>query len=478
MFTLDGFENVVAGIATGRDKASASLWQVEQRAPIELEAMYRSGWLGRKIIDIPTDDMTRKWRVWDGDAAFIKRVEESEKKFGTPERVTKALRWSRLFGSAAIMIGVKPRLGRPDEPLDVSRVSEGDLLYLHVEIAPYLTIQSWNNDLLSPDFGKPEFYRYQPFRHGGSIGPSEMTSAASVSLPVHASRVIPLSGIGLPPYAALQSNRWGDSVFTSIEQTLNTAGSVTAVIASLLMEAKLDVIKVKDLAAWSATAEGEAKLKKRFALAMFLKSINNQLLLDAEEEYDQKQINFSGLSDVHIRIMQEISGAADIPVTRLLGQTPAGLHATGDNDLRNYYDAISAKQESDLRPVLDRLDVIMFASNGITLPSEASFRFAPLWQETPTQRAENALKKSQATKALYDTGLLDDEVFAKGVISQLIEDGVYPGLEAAVAESATGGVSDPDEADDAPGPEEMKALQADPVAPTKPARKPRVKKSI
>ncbi len=474
MFALDGFENLVAGIAGARDKASASSWSVEQRAPLEYEAMYRSGWLGRKIVDIPTDDMTRKWRAWDADDEFIKRVEATEKKFGTRERVTKALRWSRLFGSAALIIGVKPRLGKPNEPLEVSKVKEGDLLYLHVEIAPYLTIQSWNNDLLSPDFGKPEFYRYQPFRHGGSIGPSEMTSAASVSLPVHASRVIPLAGVGLPPYAALQSNRWGDSIFTSIEQTLNTAGSVTAVIASLVTEAKLDVIKVKDLAAWAATQEGEEKLKKRFALAMFLKSINNQLVLDAEEEFDQKQIAFSGLSDVHIRIMQEISGAADIPVTRLLGQTPAGLHATGDNDLRNYYDAISAKQEADLRPVLDRLDAIMFAADGVTLPSEAKFRFAPLWQETPTQRAENALKKAQATKALYDTGLLDDETLATGVVSQLIEDNVYPGLKAAVKDSATGGVADPED-DPEPEPEEMKAL--DPPAPVKPARKPRQPKN-
>lgn len=462
MMTLDGFENVVANIATGRDKASFSSWEVIQRSPLEYEAMYRSGWLGRKIVDIPCDDMTRKWRTWNSDDDFIKLVDETEKLFRTRDRVTKALRWARLFGSSAIMIGVKPRLGKPDEPLDVAKVTAGDLLYLHVEIAPYLTIQSWNNDLLSPDFGKPEFYRYQPFRHGGTIGGSQM--AAAVSLQVHASRVIPLCGVGLPPYASLQSNKWGDSVFTAIEQTLNTAGSTTAVIASLLMEAKLDVIKVKDLAAWSATKEGEDKLKKRFALAMLLKSINNQLILDADEDFDQKQINFSGLSDVHIRIMQEISGAADIPVTRLLGQTPAGLHATGDSDLRNYYDSISAKQEVDLRPVMERLDAIMFAANGVTLPKDASFAFEPLWQETPTQRAENALKKAQATKALNDTGLLDDEVFAKGVVSQLIEDGVYPGLDAAVKEAGNDGIADPDEADPDPGENELAAIEASKAA--------------
>ncbi len=459
MLTIDGFENVVANIATERDKAAFGSWSVIQRSPMEYEAMYRSGWLGRKIIDIPTDDMTRKWRSWDADAEFVAAVDVAEKKFNIRERIQTAKRWSRLFGSSAVIIGARPRLGRPDEPLDVASFSTDDLLYLHVEIAPYLTIRSWVTDLLSPDFGKPEFYQYQPFRHG-AISIEGKPSEASVSVLVHASRVIPFAGMTLPPYAALQASRWGDSIFTAIEQTLNTAGSVTAVIASLLTEAKLDVIKVKDLAAWSATAEGEAKLKKRFSLAMMLKSVSNQLVLDADEDFDQKQIAFSGLSDVHIRMMQEISGAADIPVTRLLGQTPAGLHATGDSDLRNYYDHISAKQESEIRPQLERLDAILFANNGITLPKDASFRFRSLWQETPQQRADTALKNAQATKYLTDTGLLDDEAMAKGVISQLVEDGVYPGLDAALKESATDGIAPLDQMEIAPepGPAERAAI--------------------
>ena len=48
--------------------------------------------------------------------------------------------------------------------------------------------------------------------------------------------------------------------------------------------------------------------------------------------------------------LQVAAGAADIPVTRLLGQSPAGLSATGDSDTRNYYDMIAARQELDLRP--------------------------------------------------------------------------------------------------------------------------------
>jgi hypothetical protein len=46
--------------------------------------------------------------------------------------------------------------------------------------------------------------------------------------------------------------------------------------------------------------------------------------------------------------------------------------------------------------------------------------------------AENALKKAQATKALHGTGLIAEAALAKGVVSQLIEDGVYPSLDTAM----------------------------------------------
>lgn len=427
----DGLENLVAGIGTDKDKAAAFGWAVVEHSPMALEAMYRSGWLGRKIIDIPTDDMTRKWRAWSADDGFIKQVEAAEKKYAVREKVTKAKRWARLFGSSAIMIGVNKRLGKPNEPLDVAKVSTDDLLYLHVEIAPYLTIRQWNTDLLSPDFGKPEIYLYQPFRHGGG------TATASVSIEVHASRVIPFCGMELPPYASLAVNRWGDSVFTAIEQTINTASGLTAVIASLILEAKVDIIKT-DLSGL-ATQDGEDRIKKRFGLAMLLKSINNTLLMGKDEEFDQKQINFSGLSDIHIRLFQETCGAADIPASRFISQSPAGLHASGESDLRNYYDMIEAKQQSEIKPQLDRLDVVMFASNGLTLPANASYHFVSLWQETPTQRADNALKKAQATAAIVNTGLIADDLMTEGVVSQLIEDDIYPGLEAAVKEARANG---------------------------------------
>ncbi|MDF2114814.1 DUF1073 domain-containing protein [Roseiarcaceae bacterium H3SJ34-1] len=414
----DGLQNVVAELGTPKDKASAWTYAVRYQSNIELENIYRSSWLGRKIVDVPVDDMTRCWRTWHAESGLVDRIEAAERKFDVRAKMSEALRWARLFGASAIIIGTKS--GRPDEPLDVEQMAQGDLQFLHLAVSPTLIVKEWETDFNSPRFGQPSLYTFTP------AVPGNMTS----SVDVHASRVIPFTGVELPPNASRGLTAWGDSVFTSILDTLVTAGSITSVIASLVLEAKLDVVKIADLGALLSTPGGEDKIRKRFALAASLKSVNNMLLLGEGEEYDQKTLNFAGLSDIHIRIMQEVSGAADIPATRLLGQTPAGLQATGESDLRNYYDMIEARQETSLRDPLERCDRIVFASEGIDVPHGAFFSFNPLWQETPTQKAENALKKAQATRALHATGLIDEGALTRGVMSQLVEDGVYPALSA------------------------------------------------
>ena len=76
-------------------------------------------------------------------------------------------------------------------------------------------------------------------------------------------------------------------------------------------------------------------------------------------------------------VLQVAAGAADIPVTRLLGQSPAGLSATGESDTRNYYDMIAARQEVELRPRLERLDRLVLHSAGVD-PEALTFEFRPL----------------------------------------------------------------------------------------------------
>ncbi|WP_284272004.1 anti-CBASS protein Acb1 family protein, partial [Mycoavidus cysteinexigens] len=113
-----------------------------------------------------------------------------------------------------------------------------------------------------------------------------------------------------------------------------------------------------------------------------------------------KTINFGGVSEVATMFLQRISGAADIPATRLLGQSPTGLSATGESDIRNYYDALKAKQENILRPQVEKIyDVMAMSELGHPL-KDLVIEFNPLWQLCEAERA-NAEKIRAETDQIY-----------------------------------------------------------------------------
>ncbi len=120
-------------------------------------------------------------------------------------------------------------------------------------------------------------------------------------------------------------------------------------------------------------------------------------------------------------------------MTRLLGQSPSGLSATGESDVRNYYDMIAARQELDLRPQLERLDRLICWSEDID-EGALTFAFRPLWQLDEPAKAALALSKAQATQIYAGLGLWPTAVTARLVEAQLVQDGTYPNAAAVFAE--------------------------------------------
>ena len=148
---------------------------------------------------------------------------------------------------------------------------------------------------------------------------------------------------------------------------------VTQSIATLVTESKFDIIKIPDLSQNIATAEYQNRLTARFVYANSVKSVINTLLLDKEEEWERINANFTQLPDVLQMYLLIASGAADIPATRMLGQSPAGLQSTGESDVRNYYDRVNSDQTNVLSPALAALDDVLIRSAlGSVIPSSTT----------------------------------------------------------------------------------------------------------
>lgn len=417
--TMDGLTNVISGVGTARDKQRYSTWDLALTTPAEVEAAYRTSWLVRKIHDLPPWDMTRAWRNWQAKSDEIEKIEAEERRLGVIAKVARALLWARLYGGGALVMGLP---GNPSEPAQAKGES-GQLSYLHVLTRHQLKIVDIDRDPVSPFFEQPVAY--------------QLTSAKG-QVEIHPSRVIPFIGQPIPAGNMGVQNEdtfWGDPLLQVVRAAVANADLTQNGTASLVHEAKVDTLKIPGLSANLATADYEARLTKRLTAAEFAKSFLNTRILDAEEEWDTRQLTFSGLPDLLDRFLQIVAAAADIPVTRLLGTSARGLNATGEGDNDNYDEMIAARQKTELKPQLDRLDAFLIPSAlGKASPS-TFYVFAPLDTPDPTEEANRQAKRAETAKTLADSGLVPLPALAKAIQNSLIEDAVYPGLEAALEES-------------------------------------------
>ena len=95
-------------------------------------------------------------------------------------------------------------------------------------------------------------------------------------------------------------------------------------------------------------------------------------------------------------------------MVRLFGQSPAGLSATGESDIRSYYDSINAKQEVRLRnPVEMILKVLWRSCFGEPAPQDMSFEFTPLWQMSAVDKANICKVNTDTIVEAHQEGLVD-----------------------------------------------------------------------
>jgi phage-related protein (TIGR01555 family) len=419
MWIVDSFVNLISGMGGPKDKNSYNQYVLNQLTKQQLDAAYRGDWVARKTIDIPAFDSTRKWREWLGaDADQIEKLEEFERNFGLQQKIMQAMIKARLYGGAALVMGVNQ--GNPDEELDVERVGKDDLEFVHVVSRWEINAGPRILDIMSPWYGEPSYY--------------ERINTPTDTLRVHPSRVVRLLGNDVPD-PTLSTDGWGDSVLQAIDDAIRACGVVTGGIASMVQEAKVDVVKIPGLTKNIQTKKYEQGLTTRFQYANAAKSIINTIVLDKEEDWARITQTFTALPDVLKMYLLIVSAAADIPSTRMLSQSPTGMSATGDSDTRNYYDRINADQTVRLSPALSRLDEVSIRSVFGTRDPSIYYQWESLWQMDEKQSADIQLIKAQTHQIDVTNGLINPDTLRQARVEQLIEDGFYPGFEKIVEDT-------------------------------------------
>lgn len=391
------YVNLVSQLGTGRDKASHGHFIKDMAiSDYELESAYQD-WLAKRVINRPVSDMLRAGWYFTGlnDTQTV-QLSDACKRLELTQRIARLLVLMRLYGAAYIVLGVNDGKLLTDE-LDINQVRPNTLQFFSV---------------LKKSQVEPETTEYLRLEQTAGLAEEptyfKVKDKYGLSKRVHHSRVI-----------RLKNGDEGESILQAIYHTLRNYSSTGAGAASLVHEAKVDVVRIPDLA--NKLQESLQSVMERIQAVSLLKGINGMLVLDKDEEYSSKSYSFAGLPDLMREFAVQTAGAADIPYTILFGQSPAGMSSTGEHDTRNYYDRLATDQSWTLRPLLYKLLTLICQSTFGSVPSGFGFEFQPLWQLEPKIRAEVEKANSERDKVYVELAVLTPAQVAR----QLRDDGTY-----------------------------------------------------
>ncbi len=403
--TRDGFANLAARMGLGAQNVFSEgtyIFDLLTRNRIKLEAMYRGSWIVGAAVDSIAEDMTRAGISIKGDIEpeKIEQMQTQMTRLGIWSALLDAIKWGRLYGGAVAMIVIDGQ--DPSTPLNISTVGRGQFKGLRVFDRWQLQPSLQNIVVDGMDFGLPMFYDVI----------SDVTTGRVSNVRIHHTRVVRQIGVQLPAYQAITEQMWGESVVERMYDRLVAFDTATSGAANLIQKAHLRTVQIDKLReVLAAGGKAEENLLQMFHHMRMLQTNEGLTLLDKEDTFQAHSYTFSGLSDMILQFGQQIAGATGIPLVRLFGQSPAGLSATGESDLRMYYDNVASQQESRLRDGLMRVLHVMHRSLfGTPAPQSFDFDFVALWQTSSKEKADISTTVTNTVVAAFNAGIISADV--------------------------------------------------------------------
>lgn len=402
---FDGWQNPVTGFGTARDKTTYNQFSSGRiLSENELSALYHGDDLAARMVDVVPDEMMREGFELDlGDVALNNDITDQLEALEANDKIADAIRWGRCFGGGGLLLGADD--GRSAAtPLVPERVKS--LGYLYTFDRRYLWPLTWYRDGGNPKLGRPETYMV--------TSPSAMSNAPVAV--VHESRLILFGGATTGIREREMLNSWDLSVLQRPNDVLANFNIGWNAVSILLADGNQAVFKMMGLSDAIAEGQNEA-LTKRYALMDQARSILRAIVIDAgtkeepPEEFSRQQFPMTGIPETLDRMMQRLAAAVQIPVTILMGQSPAGMNATGESDFRWFYDRIRSEQTRKLTPRLRRIVRVMLSTKVIAHDPEKKdaqaikFKFPPLWTEAPLAKAQTRKTLLEGDQIMIDKGI-------------------------------------------------------------------------
>ncbi len=416
----DSWVNLYTGYGTARDKTAVGYFDPSSTFaidPVMWIALYEGDAIAARIVDLIPEDMVRqgltltrkKGEIASDETAEVEAVSDTFKRLNVTGHLEDGLIWGRCTGGALMYIVCDD--GAPaDTALDLARVRS--VTSLKVYDRTRVTIDTTYQNPKHPKFGQPKTYRIDPI-DGTVVGEGGI---------VHESRCWRFGGARTSDRTKSALAGWELSILQRVYDGIRKFHEDHKVASLLMSDASQGVLKMAGIID-SIAAGNWDEVHTRLLELEQMRGVGRAVVVDPEEgeDFTKVQNTFAGVSDILDRDANYLAAITGYPVTLLMGQAPAGLNATGDSDIRLFYDRVRTKQESELKPPILRL--IEIITRGKVKGWDVVF--PPLWQESPSEKADRELKQAQRDQIYYTIEVVHAEEVA---LSPHLET-VYPNLD-------------------------------------------------
>ncbi len=399
----DSWSNVLSGLGSSRDKGNARFARVCQGPLLDratLAEAYRSMWLVRRIVnDVPEDALRRGFGEGlepKGMPEFM-RLNTARYAEGA---LLRACNLGRLMGGAGVYIGYAS--GGADLLEPAAPGAEVAFLEVFHRFELQADEPSRVRDPADPRHGQPDVWTV--------IGQNR------TGLKFHHSRMIRFPGQPRADEfeATTQTDRdWWDSILQSLWEDIVRYGMFWQGVSHLMQISSVGVLKIKGLIAMLASKNTE-DAEARIDLLNEALSITRLMMLDSDgnEDYTREAVSFADVPGLLQELQMATAGAVGRPVTKLFGRAPAGMNATGESDMTNWYDTVDTWREMVLT---SRAEALIGACERRTV----KITWPSLWEPTERECAETRQIRVATDQVLWTIGAASE-----AEIRQALHDGV------------------------------------------------------
>jgi len=391
----DGWQNLMSLLGTKYDKKTHLKYRFPGRLDnMTLNSLYRGDGFAKKVVTLPVHHMLREWFKVDGDTEGT--FQDIYKMIKLKKHLKTHLTWDRLHGGSGMLVGLDDG-GELHDPVNYNRLKGIRFIKVYDRWLIHHNVNYRDEDPNSPTYGELLYYDIIPPRGNQFV--------------VHRDRIHILDGLEISMQEKHANQEWGDSVLQAAYEYVKGLANIYSNVESIIEDFVQTILKIENLQQLIATGR-EDLVKKRMEILDLGRSMMNTMLLDDKEDYDKKASQTRGVEKVIQEFAIALSAVSNIPVTLLMGRSPAGMDATGESDLTIFYDWISSLQEDKALDVIDWINFrIVNSSEYNVSTNEPAVIFNPLYQPTEKEIVETRKDQAEIDAMYIDRGvLLSNEV--------------------------------------------------------------------